>query len=265
MATLRVSALLLGATMVAGSAAAQTADVQIIHNSPDPAAAVVDIWLDGAPAIQDVPFRAATGVVALPADTDIEIGIAPGDSDDPSDILATFPVTLSSAESYIVMASGVISGGLPDNPEGISTAFSLFPTTGLRTSSGSGTMVDIIAYHGAPDAPTVDVIAQGVGELFGDLAYTDYAADYVSVPADSYTLWVTPGDMPEGPVATFTADLSGLGGGAAVVFASGYLAGSPEAFGLFAALSDGTVVELPAASTPTVGTSWSGMKEIFGR
>ena len=52
-------------------------------------------------------------------------------------------------------------------------------------------------------------------------------------------------------VASYRADLSGLAGGAAYVFASGFLADTP-AFGLFAALADGTVLELPVTPTARV-------------
>jgi hypothetical protein len=67
------------------------------------------------------------------------------------------------------------------------------------------------------------------------------------VPAAAYTLQVTPGNDNNTVVASFIADLSSLGGGAAVVFASGFLSPAANqngpAFGLFAALPNGTVVE----------------------
>ena len=70
----------------ATGAVAQTADVQVIHNSPDPGAVMVDIYLDGgaAPAIPDFDFRAATAVLALPAGVETVIGVAPGNSSGPS-------------------------------------------------------------------------------------------------------------------------------------------------------------------------------------
>ena len=107
--------------------------------------------------------------------------------------------------------------------------------------------------HGATDAPTVDVIPQSsVAPLVNDAAYGDITS-YLSVPAASYILNVTPGNDNSTVVASYLADLSTLGGGAAVVFASGYLDplanNNGPAFGLYAALPNGAVVAFPAATT----------------
>ena len=79
------------------------------------------------------------------------------------------------------------------------------------------------------------------------------AISYLSVPAASYILNVTPGNDNSTVVASYLADLSTLGGGAAVVFASGYLDplanNNGPAFGLYAALPNGAVVAFPAATT----------------
>jgi hypothetical protein len=155
-------------------------------------------------------------------------------------------------------------GGLPSNPDGISTAFELVPFAPLRTMGMSGD-VDLLAFHGAPDAPAVDVLAAGVGPVFQDLAFKNFSADYVPVPAASYTLLITPAGMNETVVARFTADLSGLGGGAAIVFASGYLSAMSkiDEFGLFVAFSDGTVAELEAAPLASESASWGDIKSRF--
>ncbi|MFN4081947.1 MAG: DUF4397 domain-containing protein, partial [Saprospiraceae bacterium] len=50
-------------------------------------------------------------------------------------------------------------------------------------------------------------------------------------------------------LVTYDVDLTGLDGAAARVFASGLLGGDP-AFGLFAALPDGTVIEFPVVAAP---------------
>jgi hypothetical protein len=123
--------------VAAGPAAAQTADVLVIHNSPDPAAEVVDVYLDGTLAVPGFAFQTA-GVVELPAGTEIEIGIAPGPGSEAADIIATFPFTLTAGESYVVMATGVLDSGLPSNPDGIDTGFTLVPFEGWRTSAAAG-------------------------------------------------------------------------------------------------------------------------------
>jgi hypothetical protein len=104
--------------------------------------------------------------------------------------------------------------------------------------------VGLVIHHGSTDAPTVDVIARGVATLADDIAYTGFQM-YQEVPAASYEVDITLSDG-ETVVVTFGVDVSGLGGGVAVVFASGFLDPTQnqdgKAFGLFAALANGDVV-----------------------
>jgi hypothetical protein len=230
----------------------QTAKVQVIHNAADPAAASVDIYLDGVEIVPDFAFRKATPFVDLPAGREIVIGVAPGNSGGPGDIIAEFPVTLEAGETYVVFANGVLDPSqFAENPEGADISFQLFPRANIRTG-GWGWFVKLIAYHGATDAPTVDILARGTKRSFrliDDLSYGEYSHYRYLLPR-KYMLAVTPGGDNGTVVATFEADLRGLGGASAVAFASGFLspAGNQNGpgFGLFVALPDGTVIELPA-------------------
>ena len=229
------------------------ARLQVIHNAADPAASEVDIYVNEALLLNDFAFRAATPYIDVPAGVELVIGVAPGTSTGPGDILATFPVTLDVNETYAVIANGVLDPSMfAANPDGLDIAFTLFAKAGAREAAMDPTLVDFFALHGSTDAPTVDVIARGVATLVDDAAYGDMTG-YVSVPPASYILDVTPGADNTTIVASFEADLSGLAGGAAVVFASGFLTPADNqngaAFGLFAALPNGTVVEFPALTT----------------
>ena len=213
----------------------QDAIVQIIHNSPSAAADVVDIYLnDGAsPAVDDLGFRTATGLVPLPAGS-YTIGIAPGNSTGPGDIIASFgPVQLDGGTQTVIMAAGELGND-----------FDLF-FNGLVTSATAG-QVGLLAFHGSPDAPTVDITAVGVGVLITALEYQTFQG-YLEVAEDDYVLGIGP--TGDDPIVQFDVPLTGLAGGTAVAFASGYLepAGGDPAFGLFAALNDGTVVEFAVA------------------
>ncbi|MBE0572409.1 MAG: DUF4397 domain-containing protein [Ignavibacteriaceae bacterium] len=228
---------------------AQTARLQVIHNAADPGAVAVDIYLNGTLLLDNFGFREATPYIDAPADTPINIGVAGPNSTSAADTIKNFNVTLTANETYVAIANGVLSpGSFASNPDGRSTAFTLFIKTMAR-ESGTGSDVDFFVLHGSTDAPTVDVIARGVATLVDNAAYGDIT-NYITVPAASYILDVTPGSDNSTIVASFQADLGGLGGGAAVVFASGFL--NPvqnqdgEAFGIFAALPNGTVVEFPS-------------------
>ena len=119
---------------------------------------------------------------------------------------------------------------------------------------GTGSDVDLFVLHGSTDAPTVDVKVRELGSatIVDDAAYGDITP-YFTAPAQNITLDLYL-DNGINYVASFTAPLTGLGSGSAAVFASGFLDSTANqngaAFGLFAALANGTVVQLPAATAP---------------
>ena len=235
--------------LLIGSASAQTARLQVIHNAADPGAVSVDIYLNGALLLDNFGFREATPYIDAPAGTPINIGVAGPNSTSAADTLKNFNVTLTENETYVAIANGVLDpNSFASNPDGRSTAFTLF-VKAMAREMGTSSDVDFFVLHGSTDAPTVDVLARRVAALVDNAAYGDIT-NYITVPAASYILDVTPGDDNSTIVASFEADLSGLGGGAAVVFASGFLSPSQnqdgEAFGIFAALPNGTVVEFPS-------------------
>ena len=71
---------------------AQTAQVQIVHNSPLP---TVDIYVDGVVVLEDVAYRASTDLIDLPINS--EVGIASADGE----VIATFPFQLAENEKYV--------------------------------------------------------------------------------------------------------------------------------------------------------------------
>ncbi|MBT8383243.1 MAG: DUF4397 domain-containing protein [Ignavibacteria bacterium] len=231
-----------------------TARVQVIHNSADLLANEVDVYIDGALALDNFAFRTATPYIDLPAGVVVNIGVAPGNSGSANDTLKNFPVTLTANETYVVFANGVLDPSqYAANPDGRNTAFTLF-VKDMARETGLGSDVDFFVLHGSTDAPTVDVKAREAGNvtLIDDAAYSDITP-YIQVPPADYTLDLYLSDGVT-LVESFIAPLSGLGGGAAAVFASGFLDPSGNqngaAFGIFAALPDGTVIEFVPGVVP---------------
>ena len=244
-------AALANGTVVAFPSISQ-ARLQVIHNAADPAAAMVDIYINGSLVLNDFEFRTATPLLDLPADSLLNIGVAASTSTSVADTLKNFPVTLSNGQNYVAIANGVLNpANFDSNPDAQSTAFTFFIQDNIRDAAINSSEVDFIVEHGATDAPTVDVVARGVAILVDDAPY-GAITNYINVPAASYILDVTPGNDNSVIVASYQADLSGLGGGTAVVFASGFLSPSTNqngpSFGLFAALASGAVIELPSIS-----------------
>jgi hypothetical protein len=230
------------------------ARVQVIHNAADPAASVVDVYIEELdaedPTLDDFAFRSATPFLDLPANTPLTITVAPGNSDSAEDGLASFPVELLPGGTYTVIANGVLDPSqFEANPDGESIAFTLFVDDDAQEASSDAEEVQLSVVHGATDAPTVNVLARGPGNLVVYTATYSDITPYLPLSAGAYTLEVTTADLST-TLATFSADLSDAAGGALTVLASGFL--TPEndqdgpAFGLLAVFPDGTTALLPA-------------------
>jgi hypothetical protein len=245
---------LTGVTLLAAtSAVAQTARIQVIHNSADAAAAQVDVYLNGSLLLDNFAFRTATPFTTVPSGVDLEVAIAPANSTNVSQALATFTYNLAQDETYLLIANGIVS------PSGYTPAigFDIYVTDGGREAAqGPGT--DVLVFHGATDAPTVQVAETAVlggAVIVPPFSYGEFAG-YLEVPTADFVLEV---QLPDGtPVAAYQAPLStlNLNGAALTVLASGFLNpannSNGAAFGLWVALpSGGALVELPAVQLPT--------------
>ena len=206
------------------------ANVQIIHNSPYP---VVDIYVNGEEALGDIAFRATTALIELPLST--TVGIAPANDT----IIASFPFTLDLDANYVVTATGIVGSSL--------TPFDLVAST-LEMTAVDTNHFALKIFHGATDAPAVDIYANG-NLLAGNLSYSEYVG-YVQVPVGNYTIDVTATGS-NVSVASFAAPLTTLGGGTGIVFASGFLspAVNDSAFSLILTTPTGYSVELPNSPT----------------
>ncbi len=232
----------------------QVAKLQVIHNAADKLAEKVDVYVDGAKAIPGFEFRTATPFIDVPAGVPVSIAVAPEGSSSVNEAVGTFEFTFEAGIRYVAIANGVLGDGFTPNPDGRSIAFDVFPYGGTKEEAPFN-LVYLLGFHGATDAPSVDIRVRGPWgwswPFYQDLTYGDYSYYRLAPPID-VSLDVTPAGDPNTVVASFAAPLSALKGSAAVVFASGFLAPLPgdPAFGLFVALPDGTVLELPSAPAP---------------
>lgn len=229
-----------------------TARAQVVHNSPDPAASVVDVYLGSDLLLDDFEFRTSTPFVDVPANQEVTLSVAPGTSTDVSEALYSVDVTLVDGETYIVVADGVLDPS-QFNASVNAIDFGLQVYAGAREAAATAGNTDVLVHHGSPDAPTVDVMNQADGSvLVDDISYPEFQG-YLELPTSNYFLDITTADnsvIVESYLALLTS--FGLEDQAITVLASGFLDPSvnqdgPD-FGLWVSLaSGGALVELPTA------------------
>ena len=212
------------------------ANVQIIHNSPDPAASSVDVYVNGdlLPELTGLDFRNATAFLEVPAETDLEIDVVPAGGELSASVHnQTF--NLAPDENYVVVANGLLAD------------FELTVFSGARLAADDASDVDVLVHHGSPDAPAVDVAIDGVGVVVPNISFPQFQG-YLSVSPVDVELQILPagGDT---PVAVYAAALSALEGAAVTVVASGLFgdgAVESNSFGLWVATATGgALIELP--------------------
>lgn len=243
---LGVMMILLSANIVLGNAR-----VQVIHNSADAAAEMVDVWLDNTLLLDNFEFRTASPFVDAPAGVEFTIAIKGPDSQDPIDPIWSQNYTLEDGKTYVLVANGIVS------PSGYdpATPFDIYVYDMGREEACMTGNTDVLVFHGSTDAPTVDVVETGIGAgtIVDNIMYGDFQG-YLELPADDYVLDVRD-ESGQNTVAQYAAPLETLGlqDAALVTVASGFLnpdnnSGGP-AFGLWVALpSGGNLVELPVVT-----------------
>ena len=239
--------LLLALLMSVGALAFSQARVQVIHNSADAAAAVVDVWLNDALLIDNFAFRTASPFVDAPAGEEFTIAIQGPESTSAENPIWSQNYTLADGETYVLVANGIVS------PSGYdpATPFDIYVYDMGREEAMNADETDVLVFHGSTDAPTVSVWETAVvnGELFS-FGYGEFAG-YLELPTLDFVLEVRD-ETGTTTVAAYDAPLASLGleGQALSVMASGFLNpgnnSNGEAFGLYVALaSGGELIALP--------------------
>lgn len=229
--------------LLPASGEAAGARLQVIHNSPFASASTVDVYVNDDLLLDDFSFRDATPYIDVPANVELALDITASNAADNSAPVFSTSVVLEADGTYLAIA-----GGDPAQSDG-DTAFGIFVSDIAREAAETAGNVELLVFHGSPDAPGVDVLARDVATLVDDISYPEFDNTYVSVPTGEYIVDITPEADNDTVVASFGADLSAASDAALVVAASGFLTPGENdpAFGLLAVFANGDTALLPAA------------------
>jgi hypothetical protein len=241
-----------GALIPLTSGPVTTARLQAIHNCADPAASTVDVWLNNDLIIDDFDFRTASPFVDVPAGSDFDVVIQPANSTDTTNALARFTYNLPANASVIAVASGTVGTGF--NP---ATPFNLEIFAGAQEAAANAGENDILVFHGATDAPSVNVYVPALqANLLDSLSYAEFNP-YITLPLADYQIQIR-NEAGTDVVAEYAVPLQTLSidGQAITVLASGFLNPAANnngpAFGLWATTAaGGPLLQLPSVAIST--------------
>lgn len=161
---------------IGGSASAQTGDarIRVLHGSPD--APAVDVYVDGSEAVSNLAFGAITDYVSVPAGNHA-IQVFPASANGTGTPVIDVPsLAVESGKDYTVAAQGKVAD----------IGAQVFVDNNAAPAAGKA---HVRVVHLSPDAPNVDIFAEGAGVVVPNLAFKAASA-YLPLDAGSYNLEV---------------------------------------------------------------------------
>ncbi len=216
----KITTLLIGLLSLSISQA-QTAEIQIIHNSGDVLATeIVEVWYNDTKLIDSLHFRTATPYLEVPAQTNFDISILPLGGQDTMLAFAKHTFNLDADSNVVAIATGLVSAAPFDSLE----PFEIVVHGSRQMAMQSGN-TDILVYHGSVDAPdvVVDELTLPMNSILDTLAYGEFS-EFLELPTGDYELLVK--DAANGEhIASYEAPLStlNLSDSSMVLLASGFL------------------------------------------
>lgn len=235
--------------VAAATASFGQARLQVIHNCPAPAAASVDVWVNGTKLLPNFAFRTATPYLDVPSGVPLQVRIKPAGSTDTARPLFYRSYTLPANSNVVAIANGNIGTGFAPNPDNLNTGFDLDILTDGRLGSTMPGMPQVKVFHGSPDAPTVQVKVARTSTVLVPQAAFRQSSGWLDAPAANLDLDIVAGGN---IVVRFGAPLSAFADSSLLVLASGYLSPATNnngpAFGLLAVTPKGRTILLPAVT-----------------
>ena len=229
-----VAGIFLAAGLLTTAGAANEGRVRVIHASPD--APAVDIYANGAKVLSNVPFKASSGYLSVPAGAyNFRVYPAGANAATTPSVLS-IDATVQSGVDYTVMAVDRLS----------QIKGRVYVDDNRAPASGKA---HINVIHAGPDAPAVDVAVKGGPVLVSGAAFGDKAGP-LPVDAGTYDLEVRPAGTTQIALAVPGVQLES--GKIYTFVATGFLNGQPT-------LTVVPYAESPvAASTTTVAPPRAG-------
>ncbi|MGL4419723.1 MAG: DUF4397 domain-containing protein, partial [Gemmataceae bacterium] len=152
------------------------ARLQVIHASPFPAAAVVDVYVNDERLLDNFRYTDATPYITVPSGTPLKIDIVGGDATTNKNPVFTTTVNLPAGSTTIAAAVG--DPDFRPTPILENGFFKIVTGPGVETAPAGKASVQVL--HAAPNVPVnlngdVAVRVRGAGTVLDNLSFTEFA------------------------------------------------------------------------------------------